>query len=689
MDMSKFKKFVDFYEIYELVANGEETISGIRDALRLEKGLSGGNLQRRIEYLSSDPPFLTVNQDWVKFEKESFAGILMELIEGLGLRDKFIPPHKKDEEIQEKVRRELERKVLVASTIEVGPEEKMSDGLFLVDLEYYLDVDACVAKYGGELDSFYEELESDDPGKKGFDPGGELTERNYALRTMKTVGTRRFFSKRIRDNKEVAEFEQSYGSVSPVSDKRQEKRKEILRNRFISLNKIIKSDKLTNQEKLMMYAMNSEYHNTNVERLLNYAGEHCLNADLLIYILEDPDVCTTYENTVGFLSQFAQATYGNLINGREDVLNSIKESLSDYTDEEGHEIGEKEKEEILHLVDREIWGYGIIDDLIHDKSISDIKIHNAENIRIKRNGKREGSDITFPSEGAYKSFVTRLLERNKVNLGTANAIQTFTDADQEDFILRLAVIGGLLIVGGSPLVVIRKIPKNKYSLSELSDLGMFGKTGRKGSLKVHFQERFFPEGNEDLDSLFSQMIESRGILFTGKGASGKTTLMNACIEKIPDSDSVMICQENAELFDLHHPDIIAAHVMVNGGDSKVSYNLGDLTRVALLVDLDRVIVGEVKEGSEAAGLSKASMTGHKCWTSVHGANCEMAVEKMADYISQATGYGNREALKQLTGFEYVVHLSDFTVDEIVRIVGFDASKGKLILRKVYPFEVSV
>lgn len=130
MDMSKLKKFVDFYEIYELVANGEETISGIRDALRLEKGLSGGNLQRRIEYLSSDPPFLTVNQDRVKFEKESFAGILMELIEGLGLRDKFIPPHKKDEEIQEKVRRELERKVLVASTIEVGPEEKMSDGLF-------------------------------------------------------------------------------------------------------------------------------------------------------------------------------------------------------------------------------------------------------------------------------------------------------------------------------------------------------------------------------------------------------------------------------------------------------------------------------------------------------------------------------------------------------------------------------
>ena len=88
----------------------------------------------------------------------------------------------------------------MASTIEVGPEEKMSDGLFLVDPEFYLDVDACVAKYGGDLDSFYEELESDDSEKKVFDPGRELTERNYALRTMNTVGPTIILTTRIRYN---------------------------------------------------------------------------------------------------------------------------------------------------------------------------------------------------------------------------------------------------------------------------------------------------------------------------------------------------------------------------------------------------------------------------------------------------------------------------------------------------------
>lgn len=393
-----------------------------------------------------------------------------------------------------------------------------------------------------------------------------------------------------------------------------------------------------------------------------------------------------YENQgQGILNSLNKRTYGNLSSDREAVLASIGESLSEYQDEDGNEMTAEEKAAALSFVKKEIWGYGLIDDLIHDKTISDIKIHDAGHIRIKREGRRETSNLAFPSEAAYQSFVTRLLERNKVNLGTANAIQTFTDAEQEDFILRLAVISGLLIVGGSPCVVIRKIPKNKYSLQELEQMGMFTEQSSQQDDGEKIMDPYISVEHLQFDLLLHRMIRGKGILFTGKGASGKTTLMNACLEKIPETDSVMICQENAELFDLHHPDLIAAHVMINGGDSKVSYNLGDLTRVALLVDLDRVIVGEVKEGSEAAGLSKASMTGHKCWTSVHGESCEMAVEKMADYISQATGYGNREALKQLLGFEYVVHLRDFRVDEVVRIADFDHEKGKLILEKVYPF----
>lgn len=352
----------------------------------------------------------------------------------------------------------------------------------------------------------------------------------------------------------------------------------------------------------------------------------------------------------------------------EKILSEIREELLSYQDEDGNSLTEEEKELVLELVRKDIWGYGIIDDLIHDKEISDIKLYNANNIQIKRLGKRGGCDITFEDDKDYNRFVTKILERNKVNLGTANAIQTFTDSDQSDFILRITVLSAIVADSKMTLMAIRKIPKEKYTLEDLKKAGMFGDT--------------MPD--ELISILEDAALYGKGMLFTGKGASGKTTLMNALISEIPHDESVMICQENAELFDLKHPNLFAAHVITNNGDSKISYDLGDLTRAALLVDLDRVIVGEVKEGSEAAGLSKASMTGHKCWTSVHGENCEMAVDKMADYISQATGYSTRDSLKQLQGFEYVVHLRNYQVDEIIRITGWDAKSERLILEQVYP-----
>ncbi|MBQ9143140.1 MAG: CpaF family protein [Lachnospiraceae bacterium] len=393
------------------------------------------------------------------------------------------------------------------------------------------------------------------------------------------------------------------------------------------------------------------------------------------------------KQSAGLLSNLNKRNVDELSVSREKILESIRAELDDYQSEGGAAITEEEKDIVMALIERDLWGYGIIDPYIHEADISDIKIYGAENVRCKEIGKRRGLDVAFESDKAYLKFVSKLLERNKINLGTANAIQTFTDTSLEDFILRITVISALLTDSGLPVIAIRKIPKNKYDLMNLTHKGMFKKGVRDQKETISSRQiRVFEKMNPELGPLIIKMIHSKGILFTGKGASGKTTLMNAMIAEIPHDESVMICQENAELFDLNHPDLFGCHVLTNTGDSKISYELGDLTRAALLVDLDRVIVGEVKNGSEAAGLSKASMTGHKCWTSVHGENCAMAVDKMADYISQATGYSTRDALKQLLGFEYVVHLKDFRIDEVVRIAGWNGKEERLIYETVYKNE---
>ena len=390
------------------------------------------------------------------------------------------------------------------------------------------------------------------------------------------------------------------------------------------------------------------------------------------------------KQSAGLLSNLNKRNVDELSVSREKILREIREQLSEYQSEGGATITEEEKDMVMELIDRELWGYGIIDPFIHEADISDIKIYGAKRVMGKEVGQRIPLPVEFDSEKVYLKFVSKLLERNKINLGTANAIQTFTDTSLDDFILRITVISALLTDSGLPVIAVRKIPKNKYDLMNLTHKGMFQKGSRETKVKEKDrQARVFEQMNPQLGPLIMKMIHSKGILFTGKGASGKTTLMNAMIAEIPHDESVMICQENAELFDLNHPDLFGCHVLTNTGDSKISYELGDLTRAALLVDLDRVIVGEVKNGSEAAGLSKASMTGHKCWTSVHGESCQMAVDKMADYISQATGYSTRDALKQLLGFEYVVHLKNFRVDEVVRIAGWNAEEECLIYETVY------
>ena len=146
----------------------------------------------------------------------------------------------------------------------------------------------------------------------------------------------------------------------------------------------------------------------------------------------------------GILANLNKKNVEGLHVTRDKILKDMREQLKDYQDETGKELTEEEKDFVVDLIKKELWGYGIIDDLIHEETISDIKLYGPEGIRIKKTGKRSGSDISFSDEVAYKVFVTKLLERNELNLGTANAIQTFTDESQDDFIFRITVIYGLL-----------------------------------------------------------------------------------------------------------------------------------------------------------------------------------------------------------------------------------------------------
>ena len=89
-------------------------------------------------------------------------------------------------------------------------------------------------------------------------------------------------------------------------------------------------------------------------------------------------------------------------------------------------------EDELEKLEKYIWGYYVIEDLINDDNISDIKIYSEDNVRIKMFGKRFSGNVKFRDANDYRRFVDIVCSRNKVNLSDLDAIQIFTDIDSND-----------------------------------------------------------------------------------------------------------------------------------------------------------------------------------------------------------------------------------------------------------------
>lgn len=335
--------------------------------------------------------------------------------------------------------------------------------------------------------------------------------------------------------------------------------------------------------------------------------------------------------------------------------------------------GENElKARVMEELEKYLWGYYVLDDLINNPDVSDIRVLAFNYIRYKKFGVRYDYGKHFIDENDYLQFVNLLAVRNKKSLSDLNAVTYFTDTSNQKFILRFNICTGLISSGKVPILTIRKISREKYTLEGLMEKGMFD-----ARMAAYLMDKAQNAG---------------GILFTGKGASGKTTLMNTMLEYIHENESALVIQENDELFissvtnregeDVPARDIAFLHTIASSGDGKVEYSLPELTRNGLRMDLDYYIIGEIK-GDEAEGFSMASYTGHKCWATVHGMNSNEGINKLADYMKQAAGYAFEDCLRKLIGMEVVIFMKEFRVSEVMEVYGFDETEKTLAKRVIF------
>ena len=318
------------------------------------------------------------------------------------------------------------------------------------------------------------------------------------------------------------------------------------------------------------------------------------------------------------------------------------------------EITEKDCRLLCDKVYSAAFGYYILDDLIADETISDIKVLDYKTVRVKCKGIRMTSNVSFLSEADYFRFINSLAIRNGLDLKN-EAVHKFSDTTTSDkVIMRLNLTTPEINSNNSPCLHIRKALRKKPTLEDL--------------IRMQCLPR-------DVAKYLKARVRDSSGLICGKGGSGKTVLFNALIEEIGHDKSGVVMQEAEELHSEMQPEFQFQRM------SK-QYDLKELSKNGLLTDVDYYFIGEIK-GAEAMYFLNAANTGHLCWCTIHAPSAISALDKMADYIMYESKYNKEQAMSLLKEVKVLIFMDHFKIREIAEVTGWDNEKKQIQYRMIY------
>lgn len=359
--------------------------------------------------------------------------------------------------------------------------------------------------------------------------------------------------------------------------------------------------------------------------------------------------------TSGFnVARFNMCERGEV--SRETFADEIKTYIKN-----NYYVSKAQVESIYEQFARFVWSYYIIDGLIADPDISDIRITDASHVYIKKRGVRSLSGVRFESADDYERFIERVALKNKVNMANNNAINIFTDKSQKDWILRFNLSTKFVLSAQAPMLHIRKHARKKKLFPRLVAEAML---------------------SEELADTLRRKIEAgESFLVCGAGSAGKTTLMNAMLEIIPMSFSIFCVQESEELFSMQPREFCAYHIVENRGEGKLRYSLEDISRNGLLVDSDVYMIGEIK-GGEAKDFLYAVHTGAICYASIHANSPRDAYFRLVDYVKRSSSHSTDEIMFMLRSLKNCIFMKKYKIQTIAE-VGWSEEQKELIFDTIY------
>jgi pilus assembly protein CpaF len=265
------------------------------------------------------------------------------------------------------------------------------------------------------------------------------------------------------------------------------------------------------------------------------------------------------------------------------VRGTIQELFDQILAEEHIVLSRQEKHRLFEQIAAEILGFGPLQSLLEDETITEVMVNGPKNIYLERDGKIHRVPMSFESD----EHVMRIIDRIVAPLGRRiDESSPYVDARLPDGSRVNAVIPPISLVG--PTVTIRKFAKNPITIEQLIKFGSIT-----------------PEALQFLKAC----VEARlNIVISGGTGSGKTTLLNILSQFIP-SDERIITIENAAELQLRQEHVVTLESRPPNIEGRGEVTIRQLVINSLRMRPDRIIVGEIRDEA-ALDMLQAMNTGH-------------------------------------------------------------------------------
>ena len=365
-----------------------------------------------------------------------------------------------------------------------------------------------------------------------------------------------------------------------------------------------------------------------------------------------------------------------------DVKNYVTENLplNSISDEELQEKVEEivaqkigsaycpidQRVSVVEQVYSSIRGFGLLDSIIKDDTITEVMINGPDNIFIEQNGRLFKLDKQFESQRRLEDVIQRIVGLAGREVNQANPIcdTRLPDGSRVNVVLPPIALCG-------PTLTIRKFSKTPMTIERLIQYGSITK---------------------EIASKLELLVKAKyNIFISGGTGSGKTTFLNALSNYIPKDERVITIEDSAELQIVGVENLVSLETRNANTSGAGQITIRDLIKSSLRMRPERIIVGECR-GGEALDMLQAMNTGHDGSLSTgHANSTEDMLSRLETMVLQGAAGLPLEAIRQqiASAVDIIIHLSRLRdksrkTMEITEVVGYE--NGKIILNPLYVFE---